>query len=471
MAQQGWDRRRASSRDAERDRLLAEWVRGEVVPFSPFWAARLAGVKVRGAADLASVPVIEEGELAAAGGPGNPELLLLPTEDGFKRHASRAELLAAARELRTGGEDARRLVLFRRYKPVHVHQAGVVHPLAVAYTRTDLDRLHLAGARLVEVAGLGADDALVNGVPAGPSVAFWGLYHAALAARMTALHPRADGRAPVLALAQALQILPATVLALPVGEAVDLLCGLADRGVPAERVRTVLTVGPPPDTDVRAQIVEAARELGAAEKVRVQAVWAPASARALWAECRPPSADPTEATYGLHTYPDMDVLEVRDVNRGRPAGENEPGELVLTSPGWRGTALVRTATGAWTAGLVTTAACPNCRRTVPRVAPSVVEAAWQPRVSTPDGPVHVDLRRAPAVLTSERLRELDIRDWSLRAVDGELLLGLDLATHDREAIADLAYDIGEAVGAVPEVHLGAGAAGVRPQLGEAGPEA
>jgi hypothetical protein len=464
MASTEWDRRSFAVRDRERDRLLSEWLRGEVIPFSRFWGERLAGASVRNTADLAGVPVADEDELAPAGGAGNPALLMLPTEEQFKRHASRAELLAAAREVTGGGGDGRRLALFRRYKPVHVHEAGVARLLTIAYTRSDLDRLHLAGSRLAEIAGLGTDDSLVNAVPPGPSLRFWGIYHLGLAARMTALHPRTGPELPVGPVTRAFAVLPATVLAVPVGEAVDLLRGMARRNASADRLRTILTVGPPPDADARGAIADAGGSL-AGNAVRVQAVWAPEPARALWGECRPPDADPVEATFGLHTYPDLEHVEVRDVEAGHGSGPNEPGELVYTSLGWRGTVLVRAATGAWTGGLVDTVACPNCERTVPRLAPEAREAAWQPRVRDDRGAsVRVDLRRAPSVLSAAKLEELGVRDWSLAAEGHDLVLGLDLPGHGDDGVAELAREVGEAVGVVPHVRLGAEPAGQRPRL-------
>ena len=471
MTEQRWDRRTARLRDRERDRLLREWLRAEVLPFSAFWAERLGAVEIARAADLESVPVADEDELAPAGGPGNPALLVLPSEEQFKRHIGRRELQAAARELRGTGAQGRQLVLFRRYKPVHVHEAGVARLLTVAYTRTDLDRLHLAGARLMEVLDVSVYDTFVNGVPMGPSLEFWGLYHAALATRMTAVHPRSAGCSPSAALARSFAVLPPTVLALPVAEAPALLTGLAREGIRAEQLRTVLAVGPPPTAAVRAEIAQAAARLGPAD-VRVQAVWAPSSARVLWGECRAREADPIEAAYGLHTYPDLEVLEVRDVFGGATVGEQTPGELLYTSMGWRGTVVVRAATGAWTGGLVSSRACPNCGRTVPRLSPEVVESAWQPRVATDDGLTHVDLRAAASALRPDRLEGLGVRDWSLRAVDGGLVLGLDVAGENRRnAVAELAHAVGEAVGVVPEVRLGASAAAARPQLGDAGPPA
>lgn len=471
MDDTGWDRRRVAARDRERGDALARWLDHEVRPFSRWWRERLEGVQIRRLEDLAGVAVLTEAEAAAAGGPGNPSLLLLPTEEQFKRHAERGDLLRAARELRGGGAAARRAAIFRRYKPVHVHEAGVVNLLTMAYTRSDLDRLHLAGARLVEVLGLGADDALVSAVPAGPSLRFWGLYHAALAARMTALHPRGAGQEPLGPVRRALAMLGASVLAVPVDEAVAVLEGLADEGTKVPELRTVLSVGPPPQTRLREEIAQSAERLADGE-VRVQAVWAPECARALWGEPRPATADPTEASYGLHTYPDLEVIEVRDVDSGETAEEGKPGELLYTSLGWRGTATVRLATGSWTAGLVTSVPCPLTGRTVPRLAPAAVDGAWQPAVAGADGSrVRPDLRRAPAALRDAGGDEAGLRGWSLRPVDGRLVLGLDLPDGADPGLGALfAEAVAEAIGVVPQVRIGDAAAAARPRLGNAGVE-
>lgn len=462
-----WDRQALSAQSRNQGRLLAEWIDREVRPFSAYWGRRLEGRTIASRDDLRQLDVVTETAVAGAGGPGNPDLLLLPTEDGFKRHASRSEIMAAAKEVGAGGAQGRRLALFRRYKPVHVHEAGVAQVVAVAYTRSDLDRLHLAGARLVEVLGLGADDTLVSAVPAGPSLHFWGLYHAALATRMTAVHPRGAGQTPLRPVMRGLAMLPATVLAVPVGEAAQLLADLAEQGVHTPTLRTLLTVGPPPAPALRKVLSERLHTL-AGTAVRVQAVWAPETSRALWAECRPPSADPDEATYGLHTYPDLGIVEVRDPATGAVVGEGVEGELVLTNLGWRGTALLRLATGAWTEGIVTATRCPSCGRTVPRVAPVAVEGAWQPRVRTRDGRfTRADLRAVFGVLTPDTLSRLSIRDWSLRAENDRLLLAIDGGT-ERDFLLQLADRVGEAVGADVQLRIDSRRAGARPQVGGAG---
>jgi hypothetical protein len=156
------------------------------------------------------------------------------------------------------------------------------------------------------------------------------------------------------------------------------------------------------------------------------------------------------------------------VEDDRMAGEQEPGELVYTSLGWRGTVTIRLATGSWTAGLVSTVPCPLTGRTVPRLAPAAVDGAWQPRVHDGGRRVRVDLRAAP-----KALRQADssaLRDWSLRVIDERLVLGLDLATDDRELAARLGTAVGHAVGVMPEVRIGPRVAAARPRLGSAGVE-
>ena len=87
-----WDRLGVQAQEREQGRLLSEWINREVRPFSAFWKARLGGREIDSLAALQGLDVITEAEIAAAGGPGNPDLLVLPTEDGFKRHAGQQHL-------------------------------------------------------------------------------------------------------------------------------------------------------------------------------------------------------------------------------------------------------------------------------------------------------------------------------------------------------------------------------------------
>lgn len=456
-----WDRRNPRARDRERGAALRAWLNREVRPFSAFWRERLEGTRVVGLAGLRQVPVLDEAEAAIAGGPGGPALLLTPDERAFKRHADRGELWRAAWELR-GGRRGRRDLLYRRYQPVHVHEAGVAKLLSIAYTRTDLDRLHLAAARLAEVLGLTAADRLVNVVPVGPSVAFWSLYHLGVAARLPAVHPRA-GKELEPALRRGAGVLPPTVVAAPAGDVPQLLELLADSPVDVSQLRTILWVGDPPTDPERIDTVTRASRL-AGRDVRVQAVWAPDSARVLWGEPRPAEDDPPEATYGLATYPDLEVVEVRDPDRDTPVDEAEPGELVHTSLGWRGTATVRLATGAWVGGLVTSVPCPRTGRTVPRLAPEAVTGAWQPRVAGDNRQTtRVDLRGVGGALRAAGAVPPDVRDWWLGVEHGELLLALDTAGGRDLALA-LVDAVATHTGVTPRLALDPQLAARRPQV-------
>jgi hypothetical protein len=172
-------------------------------------------------------------------------------------------------------------------------------------------------------------------------------------------------------------------------EAVDLAVALADRGVHAPRVRTVVTVGPPPDEELRASIRDAWRGAGAAEDVVVRALFAPAEGRALWAEAR-------DAPDGLVTYPDHEILEVVDPITGQPT--DGAGDLTVTSLGWHGTALLRFQTGTYVGGVDRE---PAAAGTAPRVTGPVVPRAWQlPFVTSDLGVRHLDVRAAGAVLSA-----------------------------------------------------------------------
>lgn len=463
-----WFRRPRADLRREQDRLLRAWLKREVVPFSPFWADRLRGAAISDVRSLEVVPAAVEADLAGAGGPGNPALLLSPTEDGFKKHAPRAELLAAARQAGGGGATGRRQAIWHRYKPVHVHEAGIDRLLAVAYTRADLDRLHLAGARLSEVMGWGAEDALLNLVPAGPSVRFWGLYHAALATRMTALHPRGAGQAIMAPARRGLALLPASILTVPVEEAEPVLDGLVGAGTSAPNLRMVVPVGAPAAATLRVRLTALAERL-AGRSVRVQAIWAPEVSRVLYGEAPVAADDPPEATYGLLTYPDLELLQVRDADTGELRTDGRAGELVVTSLGWRGTALVRVATGSWVGGLEEESRHPITGATVPRLAPAAVDGAWQPQVMHDGVTRRVELRGAGRALTATT-RRLGISDWSLTVVDRRLVLRLDAPpAADVAAIEDLVGRLESVAGVRPDVRFGPVPDTSRRRIGDAGP--
>jgi phenylacetate-coenzyme A ligase PaaK-like adenylate-forming protein len=74
-----------------------------------------------------------------------------------------------------------------------------------------------------------------------------------------------------------------------------------------------------------------------------------------------------EQSTRYHLYPDMEILEIVDVDSGEAVGEGESGEVVYTSLDWRGSVVLRYRTGDYARGGIVTEPCPVCGRSVPRL--------------------------------------------------------------------------------------------------------
>jgi phenylacetate-coenzyme A ligase PaaK-like adenylate-forming protein len=156
----------------------------------------------------------------------------------------------------------------------------------------------------------------------------------------------------------------------------------------------------------------------------------------LWGECSVP-AGRTE-TFGFHTFPDMEIIEIINPETGQGVPDRSPGEIVLTALGFRGGGVPRWRTGDLALGGITIEPCPNCGRTVPRIGPTVRRGAWQ-RVVTLDGRrAWIDLRDAGAA-ASERAADWQVE---LRSENGAHQLFVYLDAGDQpEPIIDLYEDL------------------------------
>ncbi len=393
-----WDQRDRSEHRRIQARILERWI-PEAATYSEFWGelfrqAEIDPEDVEDPEDLRRLPPVRELDLQGLGGPGSPALVLRPTEAQVKSRAPFSTLWSIARSIRGGGTSGKTRALLREFKPLHLTTTGRHGGVAVAYTRSDLDRLHRAGARTAAVLGLVQKDELVSTVPADDSLRFWGLYHLAQGSSMLAVHPRVGS-----GLDQTLRgfaLVRATVVAVLATEAIELAALVTETGTDVSTVRTLLLVGPPPSASKRRAIVDAWGAAGAG-RLRVLSVWGPSGARTLWAECA--ASARSDGATGLHTYPDLEVVEVLEPATGTVATGG--GDLTVTSAGWRGTGLIRFGSGDY-AGGSTWAPCPACGRTLPRVTGPFLAGAWQPELETPRGPVTADLRGTARILERER---------------------------------------------------------------------
>jgi hypothetical protein len=262
---------------------------------------------------------------------------------------------------------------------------------------------------------------LVAGLPLARTASLQGLELGALAAGAAALFPGED----VEQVVRALSLVPATVLALPAGQAARMVDDLDEAGAALAGVRTVLLVGAPSD-DERAECAEALVRAGL--NPTVLAAHSPEGHRLLWGECRPGA--------GLHTYPDLEVVHVVDPETG---AADTTGEVVVTQLGMRGSALLRWRTGDLTQG-VEAGTCPSCHRQVPRVM-GVERGALVPTLALRTGARAVDLRGVAAALEGRA----DIVEWRVlvgpSSRDGADEILVHVLPHRDEDPSDLAVGV------------------------------
>jgi phenylacetate-coenzyme A ligase PaaK-like adenylate-forming protein len=399
-----WDRRSAGALAKLRDRAVRDQVRDVVAPFSPFWRERFAatGIKPSGinrVRDLAKIPAVGERDVCPSGDAAEAaRLVVQASETGYALHAAGPALRKALLR-RTFDLDAYRRQVEADSRATSYVFDGLAFRFPIASTRSDLDLIARAGARLWQVLGLTSADVLVSAVSTHSSTEHLALQYAAIAAGSPAMFPGDDTDA----VAAALQLVPATVLAAPAGAAASLVDALTQLRAPMSSLNTLLLVGAP--TAAQRQLARQALLGVGLPNVLVLAVHAPSGARVLWGECRPSAAG---TLAGFHTYPDLDVAQLLDPETGEPTTDVAGGELVLTQLGFRGSALLRWRTGDLVQGELAVSSCPACGRTVPRVPSTIQPGALVPTYRPRDGRrARVDLRGLAGALVGRA----DVADW------------------------------------------------------------
>jgi hypothetical protein len=395
-----WDRRKPSWIKNAQDRILRHYLAQDVYPYSPYYQVRFdeAEIRQRGLktkADLDKLPLTTFDDIV------NPaSVVLRPDEQSIQQYA-RIGLVARvfwAKLWRREWVVNQRLI-DPVYKPLHWH---VDDGFPIGSSAEDVDRLAELGRRWLELAGAARYDVLVSVLPPGPNLAYWELVLGSRQAGVSALHMNPNATVEQLAAAR-----PNVVAGRP-GDLVRLL----EAARPIERnldgLRTLLVVGARLDDATRRHLNTLVDGQAA-----VVAAWAPSGVRSLWCQCREGE--------GLHTSPDVELLELVDPLSGVPVGGDSEGEVVWTSLGWKGTVFLRLRTGVY--GAVDEDPCPACGRTTPRLIPtSTAEPSfarvldshpkvqgWQAELRTVDGKeeliVYISLE--PNGRPGRLLRELD----------------------------------------------------------------
>jgi hypothetical protein len=440
-----WDRRTPSQLAKSRESAVRTQVVDAVAPFSPWWKARLKALGLKASTvgtleGLASLPAVGERDVCPDGDPrGMAALVLQGSESGFALHAE-GPTLRRALASRIARPGAYRAIVEADTRPTSFAWAGLGLRYPVASTRSDLDLVARAGARLWQLLGLTRGDVVVSALPALPTSATRALELGALGAGSPLLAPGDL----VEDVAAALRLVPATVLAVQPAFAGQLLDDLDDAGAELSTLRTVLLVGAAYDEE-REAVRAALQRVGVPDSCVVLSAHVPDGHRLLWADCRE-----SGGRTGLHTYPDLEVVQLVDPETGE-AGGRGPSEVVVTQLGFRGTALLRWRTGDL-ADSIADEACPSCGRTVPRVV-GLRQAALVPPLDLRPGSRPVDLRGVAAALVGRA----DVVDWrvvlgrSSRDDADEVLVHVvpaDTADPAEVAVA-VARDIRAAAGLLP----------------------
>jgi hypothetical protein len=347
-----WDHEKPKTRLKEQEEQLREYVAHHLYPYSPFYrrrfdAAGIAPRTITGFDDLAKLEPTRWSDVTSE----PVAFVLRPTERAIIRFGERRLVGAITRaKFRGKVSQVNRDLIDPAYKPIHWHFDGDV---PIGYSAEDVERLSEAGRRILHLAGLTRDDAIVDVTPAGPSLEFWQLADGARSAGLSAVHISPEVAPDRIAAAAP------TVLAGPPDALETALEALQAEGHHIEGLGTLLVLGSLLDESDRTALRTLGQAVGE-QSLEVVVAWAPAGVRALWSECR-------GGRY-FHTYPDLEWLEVLP-----------DGEIAWSSLSWHGTVFARLRTGV--TGTVDDVACENCGRIGPRITVSSASTAHRPMPS------------------------------------------------------------------------------------------
>src|ERR1051326_767573 len=236
-------------------------------------------------------------------------------------------------------------------------------PTPFFFSQRDLTRLATASRRLVEICAARPEDRMLNTLPFAPHLAFWLAHYAGTAGGILTL---SSGGGKVMGTEGNIRHLrklnPEVLIGIPTF-VYHLLHQAAEEGVHCENLRRIVLGGEKVSDGLRQKLRDLALELGA-RNVDVVAIYGFTEAKLAWPECPSPHGAPFS---GYHLYPDLGVMAAIDPQTGEALPPGQPGELVFTPLGARGTVVLRYRTGDYTDGGLIYEPCPYCGRSLPRL--------------------------------------------------------------------------------------------------------
>ncbi len=345
---------------------LHRYLRDVVVPFSAhyremFHRHGLRADSIRTIEDLEQIPFTSKADLV--NDPEHPQrakdFVLIPDQRELSRRPS--TILHAL----TRGRERVRRDLEIEYRPIFMTSTTgrSADPIPFLYTSHDLDRLSIAGKRVMEICDAHHDFRLLNMFPYAPHLAFWLTHYASTEFGVFTV---GTGGGKVLGTDGNLRMIqklkPNVLIGMPTFLYHVLQCAV-EVGLRCENLKRLVLGGEKAAEGIRRKLRNLAAKLGS-PNVDVVATYGFTEAKMAWAEC-PLSVD--ESPSGYHLYPDMGIFEIVDPKTGIVAAEGEPGELVFTPLDARGSVVLRYRTGDIIDGGLVYNRCPHCGRTVPRL--------------------------------------------------------------------------------------------------------
>lgn len=342
--------------------LLRKFVRHQL-PYSPFYREQFRALNVkfssiRTVADLQRLPFTTKKDIAPTDDqPAKPrDFILQPDEHLIKKYASKKMLTQIIWGKLTKQDVKRKLEWV--YKPIHVHftTGRTAQPTSFVYTSRDVEILREAGERMLDVAGVPRDLVAINAFPYAPHLAFWQTYNALTKLGMTSVQTGGGKIMGTQKIMDATERLKAGLITFIPGYGYHFLREAVKQKRNFSGLKFVISGGERASTGQKEKVHELLAQLGAKD-AQYLSTYAMTEGKTAWIQCHERS--------GYHTYPDLEIWEVIDKD-GHVVKPGEPGELVVTTIGWRGSVVLRYRTGDMTEG-IEYGPCPHCGKTVPRI--------------------------------------------------------------------------------------------------------
>ena len=348
------------------DKKVAHFAQHQL-PYSPYYRElfeknNLKFSDIKNTDDLQKIPFSTKEDLApTAEDGGRPKKFMLqPDEKLIKEYAPKSELIKMLIK-KIKGQDVKRELEWH-YKPIHLHftTGRSALPTAFGYTARDLEVMKESGERMLNVVKIPREQVAINAFPYSPHLAFWFAHYALVKIGMTSLQTGGGKIMGTQKIIDAIEKMKASFVIFIPGYGYHMLREAAKQKKDFSHVKYIITGGERIGQGLRNKTRELLEQMGAKDP-QIYATYAMTEGKTAWVQC-------AEKT-GYHTYPDLEFFEVIDKD-GNRVKEGEPGELVITLLGWRGSIVCRYRTGDMIKG-ISYDPCPQCGLTVPQIFPDI----------------------------------------------------------------------------------------------------